>query len=97
MHPDKSSKQEAELGILGTVAQLEEVAASAPTLQQGHLRSKLDHARQRKDKEAEGRIIRILKKEYDTRRYGKLRSAFGKPKGNLTSRIAIPLGGDDDV
>ena len=37
MHPDRYSKREAELGVLGTVAQLEELAASAPTLQQGHL------------------------------------------------------------
>ena len=35
-------------------------------------------------------IIQILRREYEKKRYGRLWTAFGKARGNLTSRLTVP-------
>ena len=85
------------MGVLAAVEQLRELAPKASQMRQRHLHESLDRARARKDKTTDERIIQILWREYNAKRYGRLRCAFGKSKGNLASRIVVPTGESNDT
>ena len=69
---------------------LEEIKKHAPEYRQKHLQERLGVARKRKDKNTEKAIIRILKREHDKKKYGRLRVAMGKQCGLPAAQIAIP-------
>ena len=93
------SLEEAELGKLACLKKLKDIESQAPQKRLEHLQSCLAKARKRGDKDKEQAIVRILWRECDMKRCCRMRSAFGKPRGNLTSRLATcaPEGKKDPV
>merc|ERR1712194_949468 len=69
---------------------LEELRATAPYLRLRHLRDCLAKAKRRNDEKAVKAITRILKREHDRKKYGRLRGAFGKPRALPSMQIEVP-------
>jgi hypothetical protein len=81
--------QEAQLEEHAALLMLEDMKKRAPELRVKHLQERLDIARKRDDEESATAIVRILRREYDTKKYRRLRCAFGKPKGQPASQIGV--------
>ena len=75
--PSQMTQQEAELGELACLKKLKDLEAEAPQRRLEHLECCLDKARSQRDERKEAAIARILKREYDQKRYRKLKVAFG--------------------
>ena len=88
--PFTMTESEAELAELACQKQLGDLASKAPQLRVEHLQSCLDKAKADGDEEKITALIRILRREHDRRRNGRLRWAFGKRKGNPVCEIAVP-------
>ena len=79
-----------QLNEFACIKKLEEIKKHAHEYQQKHLQERLDVARKRKDENTEKAIIRMLKREHDKKKYGKLRVGMGKQHGFPDAQIADP-------
>jgi hypothetical protein len=79
----------AEENIEACRAKLQEYRDKAPQMRMEHLQNRLKIARDRNDETAEKAIIRILRREFDKKRYRRLKIAFGKRKALPASQVAV--------
>ena len=89
-YPDTYSLDEVMVEEHACLSFLEELRATAPYLRLQHLRGCLAKAKRRNDKKAVKAITRILKREHDIKKYGRLRGAFGKPRALPAMQIEVP-------
>ena len=61
----------------------------APQLQVKHLQERLHIARKQEDEDAAAAIAKILRCEFDKKKYRRLRCAFGESKGQSSSQIGV--------
>ena len=88
-NPSHMTQQEAEIGELACLKKLKDLEAEGPQRRLEYLQSCLDKAGMQQDKRKEAAIVRILKREYNQKRYRRLKVAFGQKRGHLSSRLAV--------
>ena len=84
--------------VAACLKELDRLRKEAPFLRTEHLRDMLNKARQEGNKNKEKALITMLRKEYNRKQDGRIRSGFGKPASNPVSCVTTsPPGSEDQV
>ena len=87
--PRVMSLEEAERKAAACEQELDNLKDEAPFLRTEHLQDMLDKAWKKGNENKEKALLIMLRKEYDRKQNGQLRSAFGKPVSNSASCVAL--------
>ena len=86
-HPSRITLESAQVNERACILKLDSYRRDAPEMRKRHLQERLEAAHLRRDEKAAGAITNILRREYNKKKFGRLRAAFGKKRGYAVSRV----------
>jgi hypothetical protein len=87
-HPSRITLEAAQVNERACILKLDSYRRNAPEMRKRHLQERLNAAHLRRDEKAAAAIIKILRREYNAKKFSRLRAAFGKKRGYTVSRVA---------